>query len=191
MAAPPGHDRGLFSRGVSRSEMEEYVRQQIAAAAAAAPIDYRAAYEQQQGKLLRQQDLIEQLQRRCDALRSQNDTLLDSAADAAADTADDAANAAAAAAVDTVRAAGKKTTEGTVASSASRVSNAEIDRFVKTLLADPSTNLQYVPDFVEGAVYRNILKAALHALARTSENASIELFRHRIRFTITPMDDEK
>ena len=70
----------------------------------------------------------------------------------------------------------------------SRVSDAAVDRFVTTLLADPGVNLRYVPDAVEGAVYRNLLTVLLHAVARTSDTAGIELLGHRIRLVIEPIE---
>jgi hypothetical protein len=70
----------------------------------------------------------------------------------------------------------------------SRISDAAVDRFVTTLLADPGVNLRYVPDAVEGAVYRNLLTVLLHAVARTSDTAGIELLGHRIRLVIEPIE---
>jgi hypothetical protein len=67
---------------------------------------------------------------------------------------------------------------------ASRVSDVALDAFVKTLLADPGVNMRFVPDAIEGAVYRNVLKMVLHSLAHASDTAGIELLGHHIRLVI-------
>jgi hypothetical protein len=68
----------------------------------------------------------------------------------------------------------------------STISDTAIDLFVKKLLADPDVNIRWVPDAVEGPIYRNLVKMILHSIAQTGATAHIELFGHRIRFHVEP-----
>ncbi len=70
----------------------------------------------------------------------------------------------------------------------SQISDEAIDSFVKKLLADPKTNIYGFPDVVEGAVYRNVLKTMLHAVAHISDDSSILFLGHKIRITIEPVE---
>lgn len=70
----------------------------------------------------------------------------------------------------------------------SQISDEAIDSFVKKLIDDPKTNIYGFPDVVESAVYRNVLKTMLHAVAHISDDSSILFLGHRIRITIEPAD---
>jgi len=72
------------------------------------------------------------------------------------------------------------------ASVSSLVSDEAVDAFVEKLLADPGVNMRFVPDSLEGTVYRNVLKMVLHSFAHASDAAGIELLGHRIRIVIQP-----
>lgn len=68
----------------------------------------------------------------------------------------------------------------------SRISDEAIDKFVKTLIEDPKTNIYGFPDVVEGAVYRNVLKTMLHAVSHVTDDSNVLFLGHKIRIIIEP-----
>jgi len=70
----------------------------------------------------------------------------------------------------------------------SHISDAAVDGFVKSLLVDPTLNVYAIPDAIEGAVYRNVIKILLHSLARATDSTGIVLLGHKIRFIIEPLE---
>lgn len=70
----------------------------------------------------------------------------------------------------------------------SHISDAAVDRFVKTLLADPALNIYAVPDAIEGSIYKNVIKILLHSLSHATDTTGIVLLGHKIRFVIEPLE---
>jgi hypothetical protein len=62
-----------------------------------------------------------------------------------------------------------------------------IQRFVKTLLANPKINLSFVPDKMERDVYESVLQSLLESLKVVAGSTRIELLNHVITFQVTPV----
>ena len=76
---------------------------------------------------------------------------------------------------------------GSPLASKSHISDEAVDQFVTNLLQDPAVNIYGLPDRLEGAVYRNILKILLHSFVHASDTASLELLGHRVRLVVEPL----
>ena len=72
----------------------------------------------------------------------------------------------------------------------SKISDAAVDGFVKELLADPNINIYALPDALEGALYRNILKTILHAMAHATDATGVILLGHKIKIVIEPLQED-
>lgn len=70
------------------------------------------------------------------------------------------------------------------------VSQAAIDLFVETLLANPTTNLGMVPDFIERPGERQVFGYLLGALAKVFDSAKIELVGHEVLMHMRPKQTE-
>ena len=70
----------------------------------------------------------------------------------------------------------------------SDISAVSIEKFVDTIIDDPSTNIYGFPDAAERAIYRNVLKIVLGSLEKTLSTAKVELFNHKITFHISPVE---
>lgn len=79
---------------------------------------------------------------------------------------------------------------GSISNLESQISDEAIDRFVKTLIDDPKTNIYGFPDVVESAVYRNVLKTMLHAVAHVTNDSNVLFLGHKIRIVIEPIKEE-
>lgn len=66
------------------------------------------------------------------------------------------------------------------------VSQAAIDMFVEGLLANATTNLSMVPDFIERPAQRQVFGYLLGALARVFDSAKIEFVGHEVLMHMRP-----
>jgi predicted Zn-dependent protease len=73
----------------------------------------------------------------------------------------------------------------------SKISDEAVNKFVETILADPTLNIYALPDAIEGTLYRNTIKIILHALAHASDETALIVLGHRIRIVIEPLKLEK
>lgn len=71
----------------------------------------------------------------------------------------------------------------------SRISDAAVDQYVKTIVADPKLNIYAIPDAIEGAVYRNVLKLMLHSIAHTTDATGLVFIGHKIRLVLEPLEE--
>jgi predicted nuclease with TOPRIM domain len=71
---------------------------------------------------------------------------------------------------------------------ASKISEDAVAEFVEKLMADPKTNIYGFPDVIESAVYRNLLKTVLHAVAHACDESVIVFLGHQIRVSIQPLE---
>jgi hypothetical protein len=70
----------------------------------------------------------------------------------------------------------------------SKISDQAVDDYVAKMLHDPNLNLKYIPTELESIVYKNVIKLGLHAIAKVSDDSSIQLFNHRIKISVVPLD---
>lgn len=61
-----------------------------------------------------------------------------------------------------------------------------IEEYVEKMLVDPNVNINYLPDFVERQLYRNVLKMILGLLDHVLQNSHVNLLNHEIHFDVTP-----
>jgi hypothetical protein len=73
----------------------------------------------------------------------------------------------------------------------SKVSEKVVDDYVRDMLDHPDVQHGYFTEAIEGIVYRRALKSVLHAIARATETAQIQLMGHRFIFGIEPIPEEK
>jgi hypothetical protein len=71
----------------------------------------------------------------------------------------------------------------------SKISDEAIDKFILTLLKDPKTNISWVPDSIEGAMYSRMLKTLLHSLGHAVDSAEVKLLGHKFRVIAEPCDE--
>lgn len=63
-----------------------------------------------------------------------------------------------------------------------------IDEYVEKMLLDPNVNINYLPDFVERQLYRNVLKMILGLMDHVLKNSHVNLLNHEIHFDVKPVD---
>ena len=67
------------------------------------------------------------------------------------------------------------------------VSSTAIDEFVEGLLADPETNVAYVPDMIERPLERKMLLVLMKSVAQLVDSASIKFMGHEIVLEMRPL----
>lgn len=70
-----------------------------------------------------------------------------------------------------------------------QVSIPAIEEYVEKMISDPNININYLPDFVEKQLYRNIIKIVLNLLDHILNNSHITVFNHEIKFDLIPISD--
>ena len=75
----------------------------------------------------------------------------------------------------------------TKAADKSVVSSTAIDEFVEGLLADPETNVAYVPDMIERPLERKMLLVLMKSVAQLVDSASIQFMGHEIVLEMRPV----
>ena len=70
----------------------------------------------------------------------------------------------------------------------SRISDEAVDQYVKTVVADPKLNIYAIPDAIEGALYRNVLKLMLHSIAHATDATSLVFIGHKVRLVMEPLE---
>lgn len=68
------------------------------------------------------------------------------------------------------------------------MSNERIERYIDELLADEAVNQQLIPDMMERAMYRNVLRLSVRLLERIVNETEVQVLGHRIRMTLEPDD---
>ncbi len=92
----------------------------------------------------------------------------------------------------TAASATSATSEGTraiqpdLSSSKSFVSAAAIELFVEKLLADPTSNVAFVPDFIERPLERKMMVTMMTAIGSLLDTASIKFLGHEILLQLKP-----
>lgn len=66
------------------------------------------------------------------------------------------------------------------------VSTEQIKLYVEQLLKDGKIDIKYVPDAVETALYNKVFEMLLEFLNKTSQENSISLLGHELKFFIVP-----
>ncbi len=77
-----------------------------------------------------------------------------------------------------------------VSNKINELSKAKIDEFVEKLLNDTNVNIKYLPDFVERAIYKNVLNLIIGLLNNTLNTVSIKFLGHQLTFDIMPDQSE-
>ena len=72
----------------------------------------------------------------------------------------------------------------------SELSKARINEMVDKLLADEDINIKYFPDWVEKALYRNVLTLVFGLLDTIMETTSVSFMGHKIVFDLKPQDNK-
>lgn len=70
----------------------------------------------------------------------------------------------------------------------SQISAAQVDAFVDKLLADPDTNLSFVPDMIERPAQRTMLLFLLKAIGHAVDTTTIEFMGHEIVMKMKPIE---
>ena len=69
------------------------------------------------------------------------------------------------------------------------ISTKAIEEYVEKMIADKDVNINYLPDFVEKQLYRNILKIVLNLLDHILNNSHVTFFNHEINFDLVPLPE--
>lgn len=69
------------------------------------------------------------------------------------------------------------------------VSQAAIDEFVEALLADPESNIAYVPDMIERPMEKKMLLVLIKAIGQLVDSASIKFMGHEIVMHLKPIEE--
>lgn len=69
----------------------------------------------------------------------------------------------------------------------SEISSAQIEMFVDKMMADPKSNLGYVPDFIEKPLEVKTITHLLNAIGHTIDSARIEFMGHEIVMRVQPV----
>lgn len=69
----------------------------------------------------------------------------------------------------------------------SEISVAQVDAFVDALIADPATNVAYIPDAIERPLERKMLLYVLNALAHVVDSAQINFMGHELLLRLQPL----
>ncbi len=67
------------------------------------------------------------------------------------------------------------------------ISAAQINAFIEKLMADPETNLSYVPDILERPMEQKTLMYIMNALAHTVDSADICFLGHQLIMKLQPV----
>jgi hypothetical protein len=62
-----------------------------------------------------------------------------------------------------------------------------IKKFVDAILADPDTNISWLPDVVERRLYINIATIAMKSLEALLETSSVNFLSHKLQFVVDPI----
>lgn len=73
----------------------------------------------------------------------------------------------------------------------SQISEEAIESFVQKILEDPELNIYLLPDAVEGAIYRNIIRIALRSMAKMFDGFSVNMIGHQLRVVMEPVPPGK
>lgn len=76
--------------------------------------------------------------------------------------------------------------ENPVSNKLNELSQAKVNEFVDQLLSDANVNIKYLPDFVERAIYKNVLNLIIALLNNIFNTVSIKFFGHNLTFNIMP-----
>jgi len=70
------------------------------------------------------------------------------------------------------------------------VSKESIRKFVKEeILNDPSINMHFVPDGLEGAVYEKLITKLVNILNKTLESVRVDILGHRMTMNFYPIPE--
>lgn len=70
------------------------------------------------------------------------------------------------------------------------LSEQQINIFVEQLLDDHNINIQYLPDYVEKQLYRNILMIIFGFLRKITSNSSFNIIGHELKLSFQPINDK-
>lgn len=62
-----------------------------------------------------------------------------------------------------------------------------VKKFVDDILADPDTNISWLPDVVERKLYINIITVAMKSLETVLETSSVNFLSHKLKFVVDPV----
>ena len=74
------------------------------------------------------------------------------------------------------------------------LSREKIDAIVEDILNNERMNIKYLPDFVERAIYKNVLNLFINVLDRAVSSVHIKFLGHQLSFDIDPqqsLEDKK
>ena len=71
------------------------------------------------------------------------------------------------------------------------LSQKRIDEFVEELLSNDSTNIAYLPDFVERQLYRNTLNITFKLLNKLFNTTSVSFIGHKLKLDIEPLKESE
>ena len=65
------------------------------------------------------------------------------------------------------------------------ISSTLISEYVDEILKNENINIDYLPDSVEKAIYKNVLRLILHLIDEVGEKTTLDLFGHKLRVIVT------
>jgi chromosome segregation ATPase len=65
------------------------------------------------------------------------------------------------------------------------ISSTLISQYVDEILRNENINIDYLPDSVEKAIYKNVLRLLLLLIDKVGEKTTIDLFGHKLRVIVT------
>lgn len=67
------------------------------------------------------------------------------------------------------------------------LSELKIEQMVDELLQNENVNIKYLPDFVEKAIYKNVLNLTINLLSTVLSNAHVQMLGHQVTFQLNPV----
>lgn len=72
-------------------------------------------------------------------------------------------------------------------SSNQELTELRIEEMVDNMLANENINIKYLPDFVEKAIYKNVLNLTINLMESMLKNANITFMGHQVTFELKPI----
>jgi hypothetical protein len=69
---------------------------------------------------------------------------------------------------------------------ASEVSSEAIQAHIHSLLANPETNIKWLPDSIEAKLYTVAMEGVLKTLAKVCDETQVEIFGHVLKVVVVP-----
>lgn len=71
------------------------------------------------------------------------------------------------------------------------INSTVISEYVDEILKDENINIAYLPDIVEGSIYKNVIRLILIIIGKIGNTAALDLFGHKLHMVVSPANQEE